>query len=269
SASIDEVLVALDAIVARSVEKASRIGYFAAMYRKVTAKVKEGIEEGFFDDGERMQRLDSIFANRYLEALYEFETGGKPTRSWGLAFDAAADARPLIVQQLLLGVNAHINLDLGIAAATVAPGADLPSLRRDFDRINEILALQIDTVEDCLGEVSPWLGILDWIGGRNEEELIRFSIEVARTDAWRFANELGPLDRTDWGGPIGARDTRVAHLARTVMNPGVLVNLGLLVIRSAESNDVGRVIAVLLGAPEPALSYVDQRVRQWRASDKP
>ncbi|MGH9277097.1 MAG: DUF5995 family protein, partial [Acidimicrobiales bacterium] len=42
SASIDEVLVALDAIVARSVEKASRIGYFAAMYRKVTAKVKEG-----------------------------------------------------------------------------------------------------------------------------------------------------------------------------------------------------------------------------------
>jgi hypothetical protein len=31
-------------------------------------------------------------------------------------------------------------LDLGIAAAETAPGQALPDLRRDFDRINEIIA---------------------------------------------------------------------------------------------------------------------------------
>lgn len=266
--SIDEVLAALDVVIARSMETGSRLGYFAAMYRKVTAKVKEGVGTGFFDNPERMERLDSIFANRYLDALHRFESGEKPTRSWALTFDAARETRPVIVQHLLMGVNAHINLDLGIAAAAVSPGTALPSLRRDFDRVNEILALQINATEDTLSEVSPLIGVLDWIGGRNEEELIRFSIEIARTDAWRFATELAPLAVDDWGGPIGARDTRVAHLARVVLNPGLVLEAGLLLIRSVESNDVRRVISALGDAPEPALATVEQRVRQWRASDR-
>lgn len=266
--SVDDVLVALDAIIARSIETGSRVGYFAAMYRKVTAKVKQGIQQGFFDDAGRMERLDSVFANRYLDALRRFESSVKPTRSWGLAFEAAGNPRPVIVQHMLLGVNAHINLDLGIAAATVSPGTSLPSLRGDFDRINEILAVQINAVEDALGEVSPFIGLLDWIGGRNEEELIRFSIEVARTEAWRFATELAPLAPDDWGGPIGARDAKISHLARVLANPGLLLEGGLLIIRSAESDDVARVIAVLRGAPEPALDTVEQRVREWRASDR-
>lgn len=267
ASSIDEVLAALDAVIARAIESGSRTGYFAALYRKVTAKVKEGVEEGFFDDGERMQRLDTTFANRYLEALAQFEAGVAPTRSWGRAFDVLGDSRLILVQHLLLGVNAHINLDLGIAAATTAPGGDLPSLRGDFDRVNEILALQIKSIEDRLGRVSPLIGILDWIGGRNEEELIRFSIEVARSEAWRFATELAPVAPADWGGPVGARDTRIGRLGRLIAHPGLLLDAGLLVIRSAETDDVGQAIRVLLDAPEPALSTVEMRVRQWRAGE--
>jgi hypothetical protein len=131
--TIDEVLEALDTIIARALDEGSRVGYFAAVYRKVTAKIAEGIATGF-DDGERMQRLDVTFADRYFSALSRYQSGGMATRSWDLALQATAASRPIILQHLLVGINAHINLDLRIAAAEAAPGQALPGLRRDFDR---------------------------------------------------------------------------------------------------------------------------------------
>lgn len=263
--TVDDVLEALDGIIAQAMQAGSRVGYFAAIYRKVTAKVAEGIATGFFDDGDRMHRLDVAFAARYLSALALYQQGGKPTRSWQLAFEATAASRPIILQHLLIGINAHINLDLGIATAETAPGAALPSLRRDFDRINEILAVVLGRIERDLAEVSPWIGSLGRIGGRHDDEIVRFSIEVARSEAWRFATELAPLPRDHWGGPIGARDARVARLARVVLNPGLLT-VGLLVIRSRESTDVRRNIEVLNRVEEPDLRLVEARVRQERAS---
>jgi hypothetical protein len=262
--TIEEVLEALDAIIARALEEGSRVGYFAAVYRVVTAKIAEGIATGFFDDGERMQRLDVTFADRYLSALSRYQTGGMATRSWELALQATAASRPIMLQHLLVGINAHINLDLAIAAAETAPGQALAGLRRDFDRINEIIASLITRVEHDIAEVSPWIELLDWIGGRHDEVIVRFSIEVARTEAWRFAVELAPLARDDWAGPIGARDARVAHLARRVLKPGWL-SAGLLVIRARESNDVRRNIEALGRVTGPDLRLVEARVRQERA----
>jgi hypothetical protein len=102
--------------------------------------------------------------------------------------------------------------------------------------------------------------LLDRIGGRHDEEIIRFSIEAARADAWRFATELVPLVSDYWPGPIGAKDARVAHLARRILNPGWL-SAGLLVIRARESNDVRRNIRVLNRVPGPDLAVVEARVR--------
>jgi hypothetical protein len=262
--TIADVLEALDEIIADAMEARSRVGYFAAIYRKMTAKVAEGIETGFFDDGERMERLDVLFADRYLQAYDAFRAGGSTTRSWARAFEATTSTRPIILQHLLVGINAHINLDLGIAAAEIAPGPALPDLRRDFDRDNEIIGSLMTEVASDLGVVSPWIGLLDRLGGRHDDEVIRFSIEAARSAAWRFAVELAPLAREDWGGPIGARDASAARLGDVVLNPGWL-SLGLLVIRARESTDVRRVIEVLNRVQGPDLGVVEARVRQERA----
>ncbi len=263
--TIAEVLSELDVVLDRAIDRGSREGYFAAIYRKVTAKVAEGIATGFFDDGERMERLDVMFARRYLSALESFENQRPSMKSWDLAFEATRKRRPIVLQHLLMGINAHINLDLGIAAASTAAGSALPDLRRDFDRINEILATLIAGIEHDLAEISPWIEFLDWIGGRHDEELIRFSIEIARTEAWRFATELAPLDQLHWSGPIGARDTRVAHLATKVLSPGLL-SAGLMVIRARERHDVRRTIEILNRVEAPALAVVEARVRQQRAT---
>src|SRR5262245_8001056 len=99
--TIQEVLGALDREIARAVDEKSRLGYFAAIYRKVTAKVAEGVGSGFFDDAERMQRLDVTFASRYLAALAAYQAGGTTTKSWAKAFEAATTSRPIILQHLL------------------------------------------------------------------------------------------------------------------------------------------------------------------------
>jgi Family of unknown function (DUF5995) len=262
--TISDVLDALDGIVADAMDEASRVGYFAAIYRKLTAKIAEGIETGFFDDGERMERLGVVFAARYLQAYDAFRAGLSTTRSWARAFEATTSARPIILQHVLEGMNAHINLDLGIAAAEIAPGDALPDLRLDFDRDNEIISTLMDEVARDIGVVSPWIGLLDRLGGRHDDEIIRFSIEAARSAAWRFAVELAPLAREDWGGPIGARDASVARLGGVVLNPGLL-SLGLLLIRVRESTDVRQVIEVLNRVQGPDLGVVEARVRLERA----
>jgi hypothetical protein len=228
--------------------------------------VLEGIEAGFFDDSERMARLTVAFASRYLDALDAFRAGKRPTLSWLVAFEATARWRPLILQHLLAGINAHINLDLGIAAARTAPGDALTDLRRDFDRINEILASLIGHVQGGLTEVSPWVGLLDRFGARHDDVMMRFSLTVARTQAWRFATELAPLASADQAGPIRTRDAGVARLGRTVLHPGLPLSAGLLLIRTREQGDVRRNLEVLARLPAPSLDEVEARVADERAA---
>lgn len=263
--TVDDVLDALDAVVDRARRRGERTGFFAVMYRTVTARVKEGIAAGFFDDGGRMARLDVAFASRYLDALRSSEAGERATASWDATFAAGRDARPILLQHLLLGVNAHINLDLGIAAAAAAPGDALPALRRDFDRINEILASVLDHVQRALSRLSPCLGLLDRLGGRHDDEVVRFSIDKARAGAWGFATELAPLDPAAWAGPIRTRDARVARVARIVLRPGFPLEAGLVVIRACERSSVARTLDVLGGVDGPALAAVEARVRDERA----
>lgn len=253
---IEEVLAGLDAEIGRAVDQGDAGGYFTVLYRKVTAKVAEGIEAGFFDDGARMERLDALFAERYFEALEARRSGGTPTASWQVAFDAGSRWRPLVLQHLLVGINAHINLDLGIAAARCSPGPQLPALRADFDRINAILAAMIDTVQADLQRISPWMGVLDRIGARTSTELVRFSIVTARAGAWRFATDLDATPATVWEARIDKRDRRVARIGERVLQPGPWMSVGLLLVRMRERSDVVANLDLLRDAAEPSLASV-------------
>src|ERR1700754_569855 len=109
--SIDDVVDALDTIVAWSIRSASRLGYFAALYKRVTIAVRKALRDGVFEDGPRLERLDVGFANRYFAAingLFHPTSFSKPTHAWQVTFDTADEARPIIVQHMLAGVNAHI-----------------------------------------------------------------------------------------------------------------------------------------------------------------
>jgi hypothetical protein len=85
-------------------------------------------------------------------------------------------------------MNAHINFDLGIAAAEFAPGDELPSLQHDFDEINNILAALVGQVESEINEVSPWINFLDHIDPRPTQPsstLVWTKLERARGNSRR------------------------------------------------------------------------------------
>jgi len=237
----------LDLILEECRRSRSRLGYFAALYRNVTVRVMEEIHRGRFQDGPRMERLDVIFANRYLEAYHAFRVGGPVTRSWREAFGVATEWRPVVLQHLLLGMNAHINLDLGIAAAETSPGVELPGLRDDFVEITLLLGEMLELVQGALGRVSPWMGLLDRAGGRTDDRIVTFGLARAREVAWRGAEQLARLPAVGRPTAVDALDRGVAVLARPILRPpGRVLPSALLTIRVRESDDVPRVIDALL-----------------------
>ncbi len=240
------VIHRLDDIIQQTREQNSRLGYFATLYREVTISVQLGIAAGDFEDGARMEKLDVIFANRYLEALHQFERGGTPSKCWLFAFQFASKWRPLILQHLLLGINAHINLDLGIAAAETAPAGQLDDLKNDFYKINAILASLLDVAQDKINVLSHALGLLDTLGDEDDEALVNFSIERARDEAWAFAQELSQMTPEERTARIATKDEAITELAQIVANPGWFLRSILFLIRLLETNSIRKAINVLI-----------------------
>jgi hypothetical protein len=244
---IDEVVARLDLIIINAIAESSRIGLFAAMYRQVTVRVQQAIAAGFFEDGPRMDRLDTVFATRYLDALATWQAGGAPTRSWQVTFDASRRADLIILQHLLLGMNAHINLDLAIAAATVCPGDALPALHTDFQRINQILADTLNEFEAALAQVSPLLKLLTRFGDAAEDAIANFSIRAARDDAWQHAALLAVETPDQQRQTVSIIDTKIAFLGRLIAEPGRTLTVMLDAINLEESTDIPAIIRALSG----------------------
>jgi hypothetical protein len=244
--TIDGVVAHLNDIILQCSDERSRLGFFAALYRNVTKQVKAGIATGSFEDGPRMERLDVAFAKRYFDALDGYTLRRTVSRCWAVSFQAAAEWQPLILQQLLLGMNAHINLDLGIAAAEVAPGDQLAALQHDFEALNDILAAMIAKVRSDIEKVSPWIRLLDRFGSPAEGIFINFALDKARANAWSVATRLVSLSEAQRAVEVDVLDSWVAILGNLIRHPvSFILNTGIAIVRSRESNNVKRVITEL------------------------
>ncbi len=244
--TIDEVIDKLEEIIQTSLQQESALGYFAALYQKVTIRIKEKLGTNYFDDDDRMEQLDIVFANRYLDAYSKNSSGNLITNSWAKSFDSSKNNQLIVLQHLLLGMNAHINLDLGIAAAQISKPEPIASLQADFNRINEILSTLVAEIQQDLAEIWPkLLWILKQVN-RIDDFLIDFSMSIAREGAWKFANELYLLQNTaEWDGLIAERDLKIAALSRTVTNPGFIIRFMFKIIRFEERGNPSDKIAAL------------------------
>ncbi len=244
--TIDEVVDALTVIIEQARGEHSRLGYFPALYRRVTRAVRDGISQGRFQDGARMEKLDVVFANRYLAAYEGWRAGQAVSRCWALAFNAAGRTDRTIIQHLLLGMNAHINLDLAVAAAQVAPGAAIATLQNDFQEINRILNEQVDGVQDAIASVSPLMWMLDTVGGRHEERMVEFSMAKGRDAAWIQAKMMAGLDAGEQAVAIGFVDRGITVVGAGVLDPpGYLMRATIRTVVRSEAQDVVRIIDAL------------------------
>jgi hypothetical protein len=241
--NIDGVIDRLTRIIDAATIAQNRLGYFAVLYRAMTIAVRDGIGNGQFNNAELMERLDVIFANRYFSALGAHFAGKQTPRSWGVAFEAASTARATIVQHLLLGVNAHINYDLGLAAAATLPEEDLPKLQPDFEEINRVIAAVHVDVQRNIDAVSPFQGLIDMVGGRSETAIIKFSMNAARKAAWGAACAAAEPNCTP--SFAGDLDESAARLGTLVLHPARPISLALRIVKLGERRSVPQVIAAL------------------------
>jgi hypothetical protein len=217
-------------------------GHFPAMYARVTREIQAAVESGRFGDGAGMVQFAGAFAGWYLRP----RSGIEPIPgSWRAAWSVGGDGRLLIVQHLLLGINAHVNHDLAQAVVEVADErGDLSAMRADFDAVNAVLADTMPVVLRDLGRASRWVNI---VAARGGGQTFNFSLAAARDQAWRFAERTFPLDAHERAREVAVLDDLVRTLAYLITAPGRPARWLVPVARWLETDDPRQVTRDLLG----------------------
>jgi len=243
--TITEVLKELDIIIAESIATNSRLGLFAYIYRRTTAEIASEIALGHFEDNKRMETFDVAFARLYLDAYKAYKNNGDVSAAWAYAFDYAEE--PLtIVQHIMLGMNAHINLDLAVATATTMIDREIRDIENDFNKVNDILFQITNELQDRLSRVSPLMFILDVLGKNNDENVINFSMRKAREQSWNSANLLWSLGQDHNADAINNIDHVVRKLSERIKAPKTLtIRFLLKVIQKFEIKKVSVVLSKL------------------------
>ena len=243
--TIQEVLNQLDAIIEQAIVNNDRVGLFAFIYRRTTAEIQKEIQLKNFEDNARLEKLDVAFANLYLDA-YNNYTNHKPvSKCWEFAFHTKNESLT-ILQHILLGMNAHINLDLCISTSTTMAGKNLLAIENDFNKVNDILFNIVNEMQDRLSKVSHLVFLLDIIGKNSDEKIIDFSMRKARQQAWNSSNLLWALGNNDNAEAIDKIDVLVLKLSEIIKSPkSKILKFALKLISKFEEKDIGTIISKL------------------------
>ena len=243
--TIEEIINSLEQIIQTSKETENPLGYFAALYQKVTITIKDKLGTDYFDNDARMENLDVTFANRYLKAYADYQEGKPISKSWEVAFEAAKDDQYIVLQHLMFGMNAHINLDLGIAAAEITNPSTIASLESDFNKINVILGELTNEVQEDLAKIWPKLLWILKFFKKTDDYIVNFGMNIARDSAWKFANEVVVENGNGRGILIAEKDYKVASYVQYLKGKGWIERLILGIIRKRERGSVKEKIEAL------------------------
>ncbi|KFF13889.1 hypothetical protein IW15_00080 [Chryseobacterium soli] len=243
--TIEEVLQKLDTIIIWCKENQSPAGYFACTYRIMTAQVLKGIQQKKFEDNPRMTMLDLAFAQRYLDAWENYHKGEKCSNAWYLTFEATKNKNLLILQHIFLGINAHINLDLGISAASIMPYRKINPLKKDFENINTVIASINQKVQDSLNKICYPVDLIDKLSNGKDNVVLDFAISRARDTSWATAVIASNTPNFLQESVINIVDYAAAKVATQILNPKILTPALTKELKKCESSDVVKNIEIL------------------------
>ena len=193
------VVAQMQSLVSHWQETSNPQAIFLGCYMMMTSNTLAAIESQEFEEQAWVGRLLERFAEYYFAALEAYErdrTTAPPV--WQLAHDATRDPDALPVQNLLLGVNAHINYDLVLTLVDLLQPEwpDLSEEQRatrfsDYRHVNDIIGRTIDDVQDqVLEPAMPAMDIVDKLLGPLDERLISALISGWRETVWQNAANL-------------------------------------------------------------------------------
>jgi hypothetical protein len=126
---------------------------FATTYELLTITLRDAMRANshLFNDPAWVIGEDAVFANLYFDTFVAYERHQPIPAAWKVAFDTAGRGDANAVQDMLLGINAHVQRDMPHMLATVGlHAADGTSHKPDHDVVNEVLndayARVVDTI---------------------------------------------------------------------------------------------------------------------------
>jgi hypothetical protein len=191
----------------RLVARDDRRSVFLTVYVRVTEEVRRGVDAAAFEDPAWVESYLVTFADHYRRAFAAFERGDADAvpPPWRLSFERALADDALVVQHVLLGVNAHVNYDLALALHEVGIDPDREAKRADHRAINRVLGRLVDEEQALVAErYAAGVADVDEALGRVDEALSLFTLREGRRNAWYGAVALtdGRLRQTrrvvDW-----------------------------------------------------------------------
>jgi hypothetical protein len=186
---------------------------FTTTYLELTREAKRTLKRdpGFFDQPKFFFREDALFANFYFDVIKAQDRGEPVPEAWKVAFQTAATGDVNAAQDMLLGINAHVQNDMPFVLAALAlRNKQGESRKPDHDRFNQVLNRAYEPViQEINRRYDPIVSLLtaswhpiDDVAGlevvrgwrelvwRNAERLVNAQSDAARG---RIAREIEQL----------------------------------------------------------------------------
>jgi hypothetical protein len=211
---------------------------FASTYLELTWELREALDDtpNLVFDRDYLYTEDALFASFYFDVIAANEAGEPVPPAWQIALDATKRPGITATQDMLLGINAHVQNDMPqVIAALGVRTPDGHSRKPDHDAINKILNRAYTRVVNRIAHrYDPVVGLsnlpvspVDDIAGlelvriwrelvwRNAERLVNAPTEAQRAQVKSEIESHAALWATAIATPVvpGATENRDAHCA--------------------------------------------------------
>jgi hypothetical protein len=201
--NIDNALADMRTALASFDEARDHRAYFVRVYMMMTQDVSDAVHGNgdyagrrVFMDPDWIRGLSGRFATRYFESL-DITEATPGCGAWKAAHDVGRTRRAVVLEDVLLGINAHINYDLAQAIAANLDPAELEDeaalrVRKfDHDQVNNLLKASINRIQDALADnYEPALRPADHLLGGLDERMSDAGLKHYREHVWGDALEL-------------------------------------------------------------------------------
>lgn len=200
--TLDAAIAKLEGIEQDLVAKGDNRAVFVSTYLMQTKATAQALQEpGRFEDPAFMNGLALRFVQYFLDAYDNYEAGRRDQvpAPWLKAFDLATAKKTLVMEDLVLGINAHINYDL--PRALVVVGANTPAHERDFSNYNQLLSENIQPVKDAIVDRYAkeafsvnLLGLADKVTLKLDDLVTDQTFAIMRNRAWEQSRRIAAGD---------------------------------------------------------------------------
>ena len=130
-------------------------GVFTTTYLELTREIRLTWTRrpGFYRDWRYMFREVAAFANVYFNSVRAYSEGRDVPDAWRIAFETAASGDANAAQDMLLGINAHVQNDMPFVLASLGlRRPDGETRKIDHDRANAVLDWAYERVVQSVAE---------------------------------------------------------------------------------------------------------------------